>query len=86
MLGGSVGDLISPDIPKSFLVCFIQFRNRSLGVRGGGAVLFCSVLFCFFFGFGFGCGSGSVPFPEVDEYFVAATGGLNEHGCIRRAF
>jgi len=51
-------------------------------------VQFCSVLFysVFFFGFGFGCGSGSVPFPEVDEYFVAATGGLNEHGCIRRAF
>jgi hypothetical protein len=84
-VGGSVGDLISPDIPKSFLVCFIQFRNRSLGVRGGGAVLFCSVLFCSVFFF-LGCGSGSVPFPEVDEYFVAATGGLNEHGCIRRAF
>jgi hypothetical protein len=48
-VGGSVGDLISPDIPKSFLVCFIQFRNRSLGVRGGGAVSFCSVLFFFFF-------------------------------------
>ncbi len=48
-MGGSVGDLISPDIPKSFLVCFIQFRNRSLGVRGGGAVSFCSVLFFFFF-------------------------------------
>lgn len=47
-MGGSVGDLISPDIPKSFLVCFIQFRNRSLGVRGGGAVLFSSVLFCLF--------------------------------------
>jgi hypothetical protein len=43
-VGGSVGDLISPDIRKSFLVCFIQFRNRSLGVRGG-AVFFCSVLF-----------------------------------------
>lgn len=85
-MGGSVGDLISPDIPKSFLVCFIQFRNRSLGVRGGGAVLFCSVLSCVFFFVGFGCGSVSVPFPEVDEYFVAATGGLNEHGCIRRAF
>ncbi len=59
-MGGSVGDLISPDIPKSFLVCFIQFRNRSLGVRGGGAVLFCSVLFCFFFfGVWFGFGSFS---------------------------